>query len=95
MKEGTDNSQNTQINAVLKYLKKHRSITSMEAFEQCGATRLPALIHDLRKRGYEINTVMIESHTRYGTPCAYAKYKYVKYNGLDNTLNIKKLRGER
>lgn len=61
---------------VLKHLKRRKSITSKEAFEFYGATRLAALIFDLRKVGYRIDTLMMEGKTRYGTPTQYAKYVY-------------------
>ena len=92
MKQVTEKT--TQQNEVLKHLKKHRSLTSKEAFELFGATRLSDVIFKLRAKGYDIRTTMIESKTRYGTPTAYAKYTYIKYNGVDNRLMTKRLRGE-
>lgn len=85
----------TQTGEVLKYLKKHRSITSTEAFELFGATRLSSIIHKLRKRGYLINTVMCAGKNRYGTPLEYAKYTYIKYDGVDHTISVEKLRGDK
>lgn len=84
----------TQISTVLSYLKKHRTITSMQAFEMFGVTRLAGIICKLRKRGYLIKTVMCETKTRYGTNSQYAKYQYVKFDGADNRLNVMRLRGE-
>jgi len=90
----SNDSIQTQTNEVLKHLKKHRSITSLEAINKFGATRLSSIIFRLRKRGYDIRTVMCNTKTRYGADAAYAKYTYVKYNGLDNTIEVKKMRGE-
>lgn len=59
---------------VARYLKKNKSITSMEAFEKFGATRLSAIIFDLRKQGYVIDTVMTEGKNRYGGTVRYGKY---------------------
>ena len=84
----------TQTSEVLKHLKKYRTITSMEAIEKFGATRLSSIIFRLRKRGYDIKTVMCNTKTRYGDDAAYAKYRYIKFNGLDNTIEEKKIRGE-
>lgn len=39
----------TQTNEVLEHLKTHGTITSIEAIMQYGATRLSAIIFDLRK----------------------------------------------
>ena len=66
----------SQTSEIVKHLKEKGTITSMEAFKLYGATRLGSIIHDLRKRGYEIETVMMEGTTRYGTATQYAKYVY-------------------
>ena len=61
---------------LLEYLKKNHTITSMEAFQLFGITRLSARIFDLRALGYIIDTVMVEDVNRYGEACRYAKYVY-------------------
>ena len=60
---------------VLKYLQSKGSITSMEAFEKFGATRLSAIIFQLRKR-YIIETVDRVCTDRYGRECCFAEYTY-------------------
>ena len=60
---------------VLKHLQKKKTITSMEAIEQYRATRLAAIIFDLRKR-YNIDTLMIDDTDLYGNHTRYAKYRY-------------------
>ena len=60
--------------AVLNHLKEHDSITSMEAIENYGATRLADIIFRLRKRGYNIRTIDCVGKNRYGHTCNYAKY---------------------
>lgn len=65
----------SQKNDVLEHLKKNGSITSMEAIKKFGATRLSAIIYDLRYRdGYDIVTHMMEGTNRYGKTSRYAKY---------------------
>lgn len=59
---------------ILAHMKTHGSITSMEAYKLFGVTRLAAAIFDLRKLGYEIDTLMIESENRYGEAVRYGKY---------------------
>lgn len=59
---------------VLKYLREHDYLTSMEAFEKWGITRLSAIIHDFRKAGYDIDTVLIQSTTRFGETTQYGRY---------------------
>ena len=61
---------------ILEYLKKNKSITSMEAFKMFGITRLSARIFELRDLGYIIDTVMVEDVNKYGESCRYAKYVY-------------------
>ena len=63
-----------QTTAVLNHLLKHGSITSMQAFELFGATRLADIIFRLRGKGYNIKTIECEGITRFGSPCRYAKY---------------------
>ena len=63
-----------QRRAVLEHLEKFGSITSMEAFEKYGATRLSAIIFEFRKLGYDIETRDVTTKNRYGETCTYAKY---------------------
>lgn len=65
-----------QRNAILNHLQEHGSITSKEAFELYGATRLSAIVYDLRSMGHGIQTLMIDGQTRFGDSCKYAKYVY-------------------
>jgi hypothetical protein len=59
---------------VLQHLQDHGSITSNEAWELYGATRLSAIIFNLRKRGHDIETVTMGMTDRYGNAVNYAKY---------------------
>ena len=61
---------------VLNHLKTFGSITSWEAIEKYGATRLAALIFILRK-DYEINSVRIEIKDRFGNNTHFCKYVFV------------------
>lgn len=62
--------------AVLEYLQNVGHITSMEAIEMFGATRLSAIIFDLRKLGYDIETKDMVTKNRFGETCNFAKYVY-------------------
>lgn len=59
---------------VLNHLKEHGTITSLEAIELYGATRLAAIIFTLRKRGLEIETMDIPFTDRFGVKSHYGKY---------------------
>lgn len=61
---------------VLKHLKEKGNITSWEAIQMYGATRLSAIIFNLKDRGYLIDSVRMESEDRYGNISRYAKYIY-------------------
>lgn len=60
--------------AVLNHLKEHGSITSLEAIEKYGATRLSAIIFRLRKQGYKIVTEDTDFVDRYGYKSRYGNY---------------------
>lgn len=59
---------------VLEHLQKNGCITSLEAIELYGATRLSAIIFNLRKRGFNIETVDLPFTDRFGTKSHYGKY---------------------
>lgn len=58
---------------VLQYLKENKSITSLEAIKEFGATRLSAIIYNLRKE-HNITTQYETSKNRYGDSVSYARY---------------------
>ena len=68
----------TQTQAIISHLVKYGSITSMEAFEKYGATRLSSIIFTLRKRGYMIINKDHETTNRFGGKVNYAEYKLIK-----------------
>ena len=61
---------------VLSYFQSEGELTSMEAFTKFGATRLAAIVFDLRKKGYNIETRSCIGKNRYGETCQYARYVY-------------------
>lgn len=48
----------TQEMQVLKHINRYGKITSMNAFEKYGITRLADRIYTLRNKGYAINTTI-------------------------------------
>ena len=66
-------------NAILQHLMEKGSITSWEAIKEYGATRLSAIIYQLRhKYGLNIITEDIEFIDRYGSKATFAKYLLIK-----------------
>lgn len=61
-------------NEILRHLKRYGSITSMEAISMYGATRLSAIIYNLRRRGYDIETISMPFTDRYGNYGTHGKY---------------------
>jgi hypothetical protein len=54
------------------------AITSWEAIHLFGATRLSAIIFNLRKKGMDIQSESIEGKDRNGYYTRYVKYTYTK-----------------
>ena len=67
----------TKHDKVLEHLQTKGSITSLEAIENYGATRLSAIIFNLKKKGYKIKTENINFTDRFGDRTHYAKYVLV------------------
>lgn len=63
---------------ILDYLKSHKGITSKEAFEHFGATRLSAIIFSLRKAGYNISNIPQSGKNRFGESVHYDEYRLVE-----------------
>lgn len=64
-----------QTQAVLQWLQTGAGITSFDAFKEIGATRLSAIIFNLRKMGYDIETEQLETTNRFGDKVRYARYR--------------------
>ena len=71
-------ARKTQTSEVLNYLKTHKGITSMQAFEKFGATRLSGIIFNLRRQGHNIISVDKTGTNRYGEHVSFAEYRLIK-----------------
>ena len=80
----------TQTSDILQHLKDGRKLTQKEAINEYGAYRLSAIIHSLRKQGYNIDSVPLLVPTRYtakdGNP---RMANIVEYKLDDNWNNFK------
>lgn len=63
-----------QMAKIREHLRNHRSITSWDAIQLYGCTRLSDKIFQLRNKGWIIDTQMIEVKNRYGDETQIAKY---------------------
>lgn len=70
--------RNSKSSKVLEHLKKFGSITSWEAIENYGATRLSAIIYNLRDEGYEIISERVPFTDRFGDSHSFNRYFLVK-----------------
>ena len=59
---------------VKEHLLAHGSITSWDAINLYGETRLSDVILKLRQKGWDIRTIMVEFTDRYGNNGKYANY---------------------
>lgn len=64
----------TQIDMVRQHLESGQGITSMQAFELYGVTRLSDKIFRLRKGGMKIGNRPKRGTNRYGQKCHYDEY---------------------
>lgn len=63
-----------QRDRILRHLKDHGSLTTLEALSEYGIMRCASRIDELRKDGWPIQTVPQQGYNRYGEKTTYAKY---------------------
>ena len=69
-----------QAQRVLDYIEQFGSITSLDAFKDLGITRLSAVVFDLRKEGYNVQSETIGAKNRFGEMAHFSKYYIPKEN---------------
>ena len=67
----------THESRLLDYLEKYGRITSLEAVEKLGNTRISATVFNLRNKGYDITTEIEKGKNRYGDKVEYGVYKLI------------------
>lgn len=60
---------------VLKYLKKGRTLTVLQAFERWGSFKLSSRISDLKREGYKFKQTPVKHTTRFGLKTEFLQYK--------------------
>lgn len=69
----------THKDRLVDYLKEYGKITSLEAIQDLGNTRLSATVHTLRhKEGYAIYSKMVDVPNRFGGMTQVAQYSAEK-----------------
>lgn len=64
----------SQTELVLDYLNTFGSITSLEAFQKLGITRISARIYDLREEGHVIQSEFVKVPRRNGQTASVKQY---------------------
>lgn len=64
----------TQAQKILLYIKKHGSITTLDAFRYLGVARLASRICEMKERGIDIRREMVTVFNRDGEKCRVARY---------------------
>jgi hypothetical protein len=64
----------SQLQEVLKYMQETGPITSIDAIKMFGATRLSAIIYDLKAKGHDIESEMVSVVNRYGKTTRVSSY---------------------
>jgi hypothetical protein len=57
----------TQNQAILKHLRRHKTITTLEAVREIGCLRLSERIRELKRDGHKIGGHMCKVKTRHGS----------------------------
>ena len=64
----------TQHTLIYDYMREHGSITTIEAFEQLGITKLTTRISEMRAGGMDIRSRTEAGLNRFGKPCTWNRY---------------------
>jgi len=65
----------TKTKMVKNHLERGETITSLDAIQLYGATRLSSIIFNLRQRGLDIATLPTTITDRFGNSTTFAKYR--------------------
>jgi hypothetical protein len=74
---------------VKTHIETHKTITSLEAIKLYSATRLSAIIFNLRKSGMDITTKPLHIKDKYGNDCIYAQYILQKSHKVKQSISAK------
>ena len=66
----------SQRDDIIHHLMTEGSITAWEAIKEYGSTRLSAIVYELRKQGWNIESEMVTAKNRYGNPVTFARYHF-------------------
>ena len=64
----------TQHDRILRHLKDHGALSTLDAMKEYGIMRLSARVSELKMMGYKISSELVKGKNRYGEPTRYAIY---------------------
>lgn len=73
---------NTQLDALLNHFIMRGGLTSFEAFERFGCTRLAARVLELSRKGYRFDRKPVPVVTRYGAKVTVTRYTLLGKAGV-------------
>ena len=65
----------TQCQRILDYIRRFGAISTLEAYNDLGVTRLASRIHNLKEQGYNIVSSMGTAKNRYGETVHFSIYR--------------------
>ena len=68
----------TQVKRLEKYLRQHKKINPLQAWNKLGIYRLSAVILKLRKRGLNIVTDRVDVLNQFNEACNVAQYVFTE-----------------
>jgi hypothetical protein len=80
-------ARTTQEERVLEYMKRFGYITTLDAFNDLGITRLSAKIFNLKKQGYTIIDETIKVKNRFGEEVHVKKYMLAEEKFIQENEN--------
>ena len=70
----------TQCEKIIRHLRDHGSISSLEAINEYGILRLASRVNDLKRRGYNIVGEIKTGRNRYGEKTNFKVYRLIEKN---------------
>jgi DeoR/GlpR family transcriptional regulator of sugar metabolism len=72
----------TQHDRIIDYVRKHGSITTLEAFTDLGITKLTTRISEMRRMGMDIRGERVTVKNRYDEECSVNRYTIMEDEAL-------------
>lgn len=78
----------TQRERILDYIKKHGSITPMDAFNDLGITKLATQVSLMIRNGIDIEKKFEKGTNRFGEPVYFMRYSFPKESNNGGTQDV-------